>query len=145
MENHLTLGLDLGSNSIGWALIDEQAERIVAAGVRVFPEGVERTQQGTEQSKNLQRRVARGMRRQIARRARRKRILRKALIAAGLLPEVAGLPADDPLRVEWEREQFKNADPLALRSRALRQRLEPHQIGRAFIHVNQRRGFLDRK
>jgi CRISPR-associated endonuclease Csn1 len=145
MENHLTLGLDLGSNSIGWALIDEQAERIVAAGVRVFPEGVERTQQGTEQSKNLQRRVARGMRRQIARRARRKRILRKALIAAGLLPEVAGLPADDPLRVEWEREQFKNADPLALRSRALRQRLEPHQIGRAFIHVNQRRGFLSNR
>ena len=40
-----TLGLDLGPNSIGWALIEEGADaeksRIVDMGVRVFPEGVD--------------------------------------------------------------------------------------------------------
>ena len=34
-----TLGLDLGANSIGWSLVAD--DRIVAAGVRVFPEGVD--------------------------------------------------------------------------------------------------------
>ena len=60
----LTLGLDLGTNSIGWALLNEDQEKIVAAGVRVFPEGVDRDQQGGEKSKSQTRRVARGTRHQ---------------------------------------------------------------------------------
>ena len=63
---NLTLGLDVGCTSIGWALIDEEAERIVAVGVRVFPEGVDRDQQGGEKSKSQSRRDARSMRRQLA-------------------------------------------------------------------------------
>ena len=31
------LGLDLGPNSIGWALIDEKASSIISTGVRIFP------------------------------------------------------------------------------------------------------------
>ena len=81
----LTLGLDLGPTSIGWALLDDA--RIIAAGVRVFPEGVDRDQQGGEKSKTAERRTSRGMRRQIARRARRKQQLRELLIKSGLLPE----------------------------------------------------------
>ncbi|MFN4260280.1 MAG: type II CRISPR RNA-guided endonuclease Cas9 [Gemmataceae bacterium] len=145
MNNQLILGLDLGPNSLGWALLDETAARLVAVGVRVFPEGVDRDQQGGELSKNEQRRIARGMRRQIARRARRKRLLRKALVAAGLLPDVALRPRDDPQRVAWEREQFRQADPYTLRERALRERLEPHEIGRVLLHLNQRRGFLSNR
>lgn len=137
----LTLGLDLGPNSIGWALLNEAAGAIVATGVRVFPEGVDRDQKGGEVSKNEARRIARGMRRQIARRARRKRRLREALVAAGLLPETALLPRDDARRVAWETEQFKIADPYLLRRRALTERLEPHELGRALLHLAQRRGF----
>jgi len=42
----ITLGLDLGPNSIGWALIREDSDDpsqsgIVDVGVRVFPEGVD--------------------------------------------------------------------------------------------------------
>ena len=38
-----TLGLDTGSKSIGWALLqDGKKQSIVEIGVRVFPEGVER-------------------------------------------------------------------------------------------------------
>ncbi|HZT82352.1 MAG TPA: type II CRISPR RNA-guided endonuclease Cas9, partial [Gemmataceae bacterium] len=140
-----TLGLDLGPTSIGWAVVDESGGKVLAAGVRVFPEGVGRDQQGGEVSKNEQRRMARGMRRQVARRARRKRMLRQALVQAGLLPEVAGRPANDPRRVAWEREQHQRADPYSLRRRALTERLEPHDIGRVLLHLNQRRGFLSNR
>ena len=137
----LTLGLDLGSNSLGWALLDEEGGRIVAAGVRVFPEGVDRDTSGAEISKMQQRRIARAMRRQIARRARRKRRLRRALVDAGLLPEAALLPRTDPQRSAWEDSAFRAADPYELRARALTTRLEPYELGRVFLHLAQRRGF----
>jgi CRISPR/Cas system Type II protein with McrA/HNH and RuvC-like nuclease domain len=66
----LTLGLDVGCASVGWALIDEEGNSIVALGVRVFPEGVDRDQQGGEKSKSRGCRDARGMRCQLGRRAR---------------------------------------------------------------------------
>ena len=137
----LTLGLDLGPTSIGWALIDQADSKIVAIGVRVFPEGVERDTSGTEVSKNEQRRVARGMRRQIARRARRKRKLREALVEVGLLPQLTLKSNEDPERVKWEREQFQLADPYILRTRALHQKVALHELGRALLHLSQRRGF----
>ena len=69
------LGLDLGTNSIGWAVIDasmkgdkvERYNSIIDSGVRIFPEGVEPTTIGQgdkEQSKNASRREHRQMRRQ---------------------------------------------------------------------------------
>lgn len=125
-----TLGLDLGPNSIGWALLDEDSGVILDLGVRVFPEGVDKFDTAKEASRNEQRRVARGMRRQIARRARRKRRLRQALIAAGLYP------ADSA-----EQAALENRDPYELRACALREPLAPYEIGRAILHLNQRRGF----
>ena len=129
--SRLTLGLDLGSNSIGWALIDEPAGKLRRIGSRVFPEGVDRDQTGGEHPKNEQRRIARGMRRQIARRARRKAVLRRSLIECGLLPS-------DP----EQQRLLDELDPYVLRSRALSEKLMPHEIGRLLIHLNQHRGFL---
>ena len=85
MSNRV-LGLDVGPNSVGWALLDEGKESIIAAGARVFPEGVDRDQQGGEKSKSQTRRDARGTRRQVARRSRRKRQLHDLLVQAHLLP-----------------------------------------------------------
>ena len=68
------LGLDLGTSAVGWCLIEENQstpaslpqgsalERIVDMGVRVFPEGVDRSR--GEKSLNQDRRLARSMRRQ---------------------------------------------------------------------------------
>jgi CRISPR-associated endonuclease Csn1 len=128
------LGLDLGSSSIGWALIDAETDSIVARGVRIFPEGVDRDQKGGELSKNETRRVARGMRRQARRRAKRKRLLRKALILAKLLPES-----------REEQVKLDLLNPYALRARAIREKLEPYELGRLLIHLNQRRGFLSNR
>ncbi|MBP88994.1 MAG: hypothetical protein CMJ64_20155 [Planctomycetaceae bacterium] len=85
------LGLDLGPNSIGWALIEEDSAdsdggRLVDIGVRIFPEGVDAFDTSKEVSRNEDRRIARGMRRQIQRRMRRRKRLREGLIEAGLRP-----------------------------------------------------------
>jgi CRISPR-associated endonuclease Csn1 len=125
-----SLGLDLGSNSIGWALVDEEGRKIAGAGVRIFPEGVDRDKQGGEVSKNENRRIKRGMRRQIARRARRKLELRRELVSAGLLPVA-----------EPERAAVLAMEPYALRTRGLDEKLELYEIGRVLVHLNQRRGF----
>jgi len=131
---NLTLGLDLGPNSIGWALIDEETGKIVDLGVRVFPEGVDNFDSAKEVSRNEDRRVARGMRRQTQRRRRRARILQDALIQARLLPE-------DP----DDRAELIATDPYELRARALQEKLAPHQIGRVLLHLSQRRGFLSNR
>ncbi|MGW8257373.1 MAG: hypothetical protein ACWGMZ_07815, partial [Thermoguttaceae bacterium] len=102
----VTLGIDIGPSSLGWAFISEEEEKIIAAGVRVFPEGVDR--EGGEQSKSQSRREAREMRRQIQRRARRKRVLRRSLIAAGLLPKGPN-----------EIENLLQKNPYQLRAKAL--------------------------
>jgi CRISPR-associated endonuclease Csn1 len=132
-----TLGLDLGPNSIGWALVEDNdnvSGRIIACGVRVFPEGVDAFDTAKESSRNEQRRTARMMRRQIRRRARRRKIVTAALIEAGLLP------ANDV-----ERAKVLELDPYPLRARAVSERLEPFDIGRILYHLNQRRGFLSLK
>jgi CRISPR-associated endonuclease Csn1 len=130
----VTLGLDLGPTSLGWALIDEQARQIVASAVRVFPEGVDRDQQGGEKSKTQTRRTARGMRRQIARRARRRRELRGVLMQHGLLP-------NNPAQLD----ECLQRNPYELRRRALDEPLTAHEIGRVLTHLNQRRGFLSNR
>lgn len=128
----VTLGLDIGSNSVGWALIDEAAGKMLGIGVRVFPEGVDRDTSGAEHPKNEQRRIVRGHRRQIARRARRKAAVRKALIDVGW----------------WTGESVEaiaSTDPYELRSRGLDQALTLPEFGRVLLHLSQRRGFLSNR
>jgi CRISPR-associated endonuclease Csn1 len=145
IETKNVLALDLGPTSIGWALIDEANARITAAGVCVFPEGVDRDQRGVEKSKNRQRREARAIRRQIARRSKRIRTLREALVGLGWLPAAANRPARDPDRRDWEEAEFRNADPYQLRRKALDEKLELHELGRALLHLARHRGFLSNR
>ena len=59
MDN-LVLGIDLGTNSLGWALLDMDAKKIVAAGSRVFKAAAEgNIEQGRDESPNVKRRQAR--------------------------------------------------------------------------------------
>jgi len=126
-----TLGLDIGSRSIGWALVDgEKKKAIVDIGVRVFPEGVDRDTKGLEKSKNANRREARGARRMHRRRHLRSDKLVKSLQSAGLLPN--------------KREDLKELlqkEPYHLRAKGLDDKLEQYEFGRVLYHVNQRRGF----
>ena len=86
------LGLDLGSNSIGWALLESTSDSgndftsIIDAGVRIFQEGVDRSTTGAELSKNAQRRSARGARKLHKRRNQRREALQQLLVQRDLLP-----------------------------------------------------------
>ncbi|MCK6542511.1 type II CRISPR RNA-guided endonuclease Cas9 [bacterium] len=124
-----TLGLDLGTNSIGWALVDNEHKQIIKTGVRIFPEGINRDTKGSEVSKNESRRLARQARRNNFRTKMRKSILKKALIANELCPN------GDTL-TDWHA-----LNPYELRSRALKEKLSLHEIGRILYHLSQRRGF----
>jgi len=133
------LGLDLGPNSIGWALLNVdpagECRSLEAAGVRIFQEAVDAK---TRTPKNLARRTARNARRCLARyRMRRDRLL-KLLTAAGLLPS----HTEERQRILTD---LKNYDPYALRAHGLDRELTLYEFGRALFHLNQRRGFLSNR
>ncbi len=162
------LGIDLGTNSVGWAmigLVDGEPAKLIRAGVRVFEAGMDGDlESGQEESRNLKRREARLHRRQLRRRRRRLVKLAHALQRMGLLP-----PGDvsDPearqeffnrldaevLRSPWfaaKKESGPYPDPLhvmpyVLRATALDEALPPHYLGRAIYHLAQRRGFLSNR
>lgn len=119
------LGLDVGTNSIGWCLIEE--DRIVDLGVRIFSDGRD-PKSGA--SLAVDRRDARAMRRRRDRYLRRRSVFLEALVASGLMPAGAS-----------EARLVAEQNPYELRARALDERLEPHEIGRTLFHLNQRRGF----
>lgn len=130
----LTLGLDLGTNSIGWALVDKDADQdegqIVALGVRIFQQSIE---DKTPTPKNAKRRAARMARRITARRRRRKEALLRLLQGHGLLPT-------DPAALHTLMNG-EEGQPYHLRRRALDEPLTLHEFGRAVYHLCQRRGF----
>ncbi|MFN3585763.1 type II CRISPR RNA-guided endonuclease Cas9 [Phenylobacterium sp.] len=123
------LGIDIGVASLGWCLIEDGGEtsRIVDLGVRIFSPGRDPK---TGASLAVDRRNARAMRRRRDRYLGRRAAFLRALVAFGLMPA-------DPQAAR----ALASLDPYDLRLRALSERLEPHEIGRALFHLNQRRGF----
>ena len=140
------LGLDLGTNSIGWALIDDAQNKIIGVGSRIFPMGVENLGDGDgEISKNASRTGARGVRRQFFRRKLRKKILLKALAENQMCPMVINDFEDWKKTKEFPSEKLANwfaLNPYELRQKALNEKLSLEEIGRIFYHLIQRRGFL---
>ena len=129
------LGLDMGTNSIGWAAIelDENStpSGILDMGVRIFPDG---RNPRDEASNAVQRRVARGQRRRRDRYIKRREDLINALVDYGLMPR----DENERKRIADDAEHF---DPYDLRARALDLPLKPFELGRALFHLDQRRGF----
>lgn len=141
------LGLDLGTNSIGWALIDDTKNKILGIGSRIFPMGVENLGEGEgrEISKNAGRTGARGVRRQFFRRRLRKKILLKALAENKMCPMVVADFEDWKKTKEFPSDKLANwfaLNPYELRQKALNEKLSLEEIGRIFYHLIQRRGFL---
>lgn len=122
------LGLDIGSNSIGSAWVDFD-NSIFSISASVFPAGVEDSDKGRGDPKNLARRSARSQRRSLRRRALRKRQMKKALQNWGWMPK-------DPI----EQKSWFNMNPWHLRREALERELSAHELGRLLLHMVQRRG-----
>jgi len=132
------LGLDLGTNSLGWFVVwlDRDGDRwrpvgLGPGGVRVFPDGRD-PQSGT--SNAVDRRAARSARKRRDRFVGRRKDLIEALVRHGLMPT-------EP----HDRKALEALDPYELRAKALDGPLPAHHIGRALFHLNQRRGFLSNR
>ena len=127
------LGLDLGTASVGFALIDydrtSRTGEIVHLGVRVFPETLEAK---THVPKNQERRRKRLTRRQFRRRRMRRVQLNELLSSRGFLPTYG--------TDEW-KETMK-LDPYRLRSKAIVHKLGKFEFGRAIYHLSKHRHFL---
>ena len=125
------LALDLGSTSLGWAMIRLKADNtpcaVIKAGVRIFSDG-RNPKDGT--SLAVTRREARAMRRRRDRLLKRKARMMFSLIAHGFFPAL-----------EAERKALETLNPYTLRAKGLDAALNPAEFGRALFHINQRRGF----
>ncbi|MGD0462599.1 MAG: type II CRISPR RNA-guided endonuclease Cas9 [Tepidisphaeraceae bacterium] len=127
----ITLGLDIGSNSVGsaWVNLDSREIHLAAS---VFPAGVDEQEDKRGAPKNQARRDARSQRRNIARRALRKRQLIRFLMERGLLPKDPG-----------ELQKAFDKNPWTLRRKAIKKDGEPltsWDFGRILVHLGQRRG-----
>lgn len=150
-----TLGLDIGTNSIGWGIVEESAQKIEKCGVYVFPECANRDSKGNVSSKAAERTAFRSARRLKFRRKLRKYETLKVLIKNGMCP----LSLDElekwrkekkyPTSIDfinWYRtDEEKNWEPYFLRKKCVEQKCSPYEIGRAFYHIAQRRGFLSNR
>ncbi len=127
------LALDLGSTSLGWAMIrlnhdDPPAPiAIIKAGVRIFSDG-RNPKDGS--SLAVTRREARAMRRRRDRLLKRKARMMNTLISHGFFPKDSA-----------ERKTLETLNPYTLRAKGLDTTLTPAEFGRALFHINQRRGF----
>lgn len=127
------LALDLGSTSLGWAILRLNAETppapiaVIKAGVRIFSDG-RNPKDGS--SLAVTRREARAMRRRRDRLLKRKARMMRTLVEHGFFPED-----------EVARKALETISPYRLRAKGLDEALKPEEFARALFHINQRRGF----
>ncbi len=140
------LGLDLGTNSIGWALTDEKNQKILRMGSRIFPAGVDNLGEGeNEISKNAGRTGARGVRRQFFRKKLRKQLLIRALAQYQMCPLTETDIENWKKTKKFPSEKLKDwfsLNPYPLRHKALSEPVSLEEMGRILYHFIQRRGFL---
>ena len=157
------LGIDTGTNSLGWAIIDKEngTANLVAKGTNIFTEGV-KIEKGIESSKAAERTGYRSVRKHYWRRKIRKISLLMLLSDNNLCPQLSRdslkqwrlkkIYPDSESFMEWQRTEDKtNVNPYRFRHICLTQKLDltdftqRYILGRALYHLNQRRGFLSNR
>lgn len=157
------LGIDTGTNSLGWAIIEKENDltRLVAKGTNIFSEGV-KIEKGIESSKAAERTEHRSSRKHYWRRKIRKIRLLTILVDNHLCPplnkeelrnwRLKKVYPQDEAFMNWQRTEDKeNVNPYQFRYICLTQKLDltdltqRYILGRALYHLNQRRGFLSNR
>ncbi len=171
-KNPYILGLDVGSNSIGWAVVDcikeEGDHKGIYAGYkptslralnsRIFLEMVEAK---TRVPKNQKRREKRGARKRRSFYKRRREKLVRILIDKRLLPEdYRQCPEKTLNQIDrrygerkvgkhwsktWSVTEKAHCSPYAMRNFALEENLEPFEFGRLLLHLQRRRGYFSNR
>lgn len=144
-----TLGLDLGTNSLGWAILDDITGSITDKGVLVFPEGIDAANDTLETPAAI-RRAKRMGRRMKFRRKTRKWVLLKILIDNSMCPmthkelnewkQNGTYPVSNRQFINWLKSS-DTTNPYADRAAAANGKVKPYVLGRSLYHISQRRGF----
>lgn len=158
------LGLDTGTNSLGWAVVDRDEYdnyTLVKHGSLIFQEGV-KIEKKVESSKAAERTGYRSLRKHYFRRRLRKIEVLRVLIKHNLCPYLSEellhawhvhktYPKTDDFML-WQRTSDNDdKNPYYYRHLCLHQKLdlerqdERYILGRAFYHLAQRRGFLSNR
>ena len=128
----LVLGIDMGIAGIGICLMDKLNQEIVLMATHLFdcpwnPKN--------KTSLASARRQARSQRRNIARRAARKKHIRKILMAHCVIPECASS--------EWFSIRKGDQDNIRLRVKGLSKILSDRELARVLYGFASRRGYID--
>ena len=135
------LGLDLGTTSIGWALVNEaenndnEQSSIIKLGVRVIPLTVdEKTsfEKGKAITTNAQRRTSRGARRNL----QRYKLRRNSLIA--ILKEHHLISNDSILAENGNASTFET---YRLRAKSATEEVSLEEFARVLLMINKKRGY----
>lgn len=134
------LGLDLGTNSIGWALVNEaeneaETSSIIKLGVRVNPLTVDESlnfEKGKSITTNADRTLKRSMRRNL----QRYKLRREALIEE---LELHGFLTSETLR--FEQGNCTTFETYRLRARAVEEEISLEELARVFLMINKKRGY----
>jgi len=158
------LGLDTGTNSLGWAVVDkldDNSYQLVRRGVLLFQEGV-KIEKGIESSKASERTAHRSLRKQYFRRRLRKIRVLEVLVKNNLCPYLSPeslhewhvhkkYPKVDEFML-WQRtNDNEGKNPYYYRHLCLTEKLDMdcigdrYVLGRAMYHLAQRRGFLSNR
>lgn len=157
------LGIDTGTNSLGWAIVEKKADEyhLLDKGVNIFQEGV-KIEKGIESSKAADRTAHKASRVRNYRIKLRKIRLLRILSDAHLCPPLSKVelsawrlkkeyPKND-LFMQWQgTDDESEKTPYAYRHKCLHECLDfssmtdRYILGRAFYHMIQRRGFLSNR
>lgn len=127
-----SLGLDIGTTSIGWAVVNEDKERIEDLGVRIF-ERPENPKNGESLAKP--RRDARSTRRRLKRRRDRLDYLKRFFVEHQLLSEeqISSIFSYDG--------SHTHKNPYFLRAKSIKEKVANDELFVALYHIAKRRGY----
>ena len=134
------LGLDLGTTSIGWAIVHEASEKneksnIVKTGVRLVPLTVDEEtnfSKGKSITTNADRTVKRGARRSIQRYKQRRAYLYNSLLENGIITN------QTKIAEEGKKSTF---ELWHLRSKAATDKVSLEEFARILFAINKKRGY----
>lgn len=147
------LGIDLGTNSLGWAIIEDN--KIIACGVLIFDQGIPLVK-GIEAANSpaAERTLFRAARRLKYRRRLRKYHTLKILLENGMCPLTLSelqnwirhgvFPIKNEEFINWLNSTAES-NPYYFRAKAATNKVKPFELGRAFYHIAIRRGFKSSK
>lgn len=136
------LGLDLGSSSIGWAVVEERSneiisescisdkDKIVAIGSRIIPLSTDESTQfskGQALTKNADRTKSRTQRKGYDRYQLRRALLLEKLAQLGMY--------------NGETLKLSKLELWGLRAKAVHEQISLLELGRVLCHINQKRGY----